>query len=102
MLCLALQGVGTREGSGKCSCDSGYEGDVCDECADLYFEEQGDDSKPKCTGESDDRPQCHVEIPSFCRLQLFLRRKTMFLVLEVYSRCQIKDEEGTEFGVRVM
>jgi len=45
-----LQGDGTREGSGKCSCDSGYEGDVCDECADLYFEEQGEDSKPKCTG----------------------------------------------------
>lgn len=48
---VALQGDGTREGSGKCSCDSGYEGELCDECAELYYEEQGQDSKPKCTGE---------------------------------------------------
>lgn len=52
LLFVPTQGDGTREGSGKCSCDSGYEGELCDECADLFFEETGEDSKPKCTGKS--------------------------------------------------
>lgn len=52
LLFVTTQGDGTREGSGKCSCDSGYEGELCDECADLFFEEAGEDSKPKCTGKS--------------------------------------------------
>lgn len=51
-LLMFFQGDGTREGTGKCSCDSGYEGDLCDECAELYFEEQDENSKTKCTGES--------------------------------------------------
>ena len=51
VLVIVIQGDGTREGDGKCSCDTGYEGELCDECADLFFEEQDDDSKPKCTGE---------------------------------------------------
>lgn len=49
-LFAGLQGDGTRDGSGKCSCDSGYEGELCDECADLYYEDQDEDSKLKCTG----------------------------------------------------
>ena len=52
LLLMFLQGDGTREGTGKCSCDSGYEGDLCDECAELYFEEQDENSKTKCTGQS--------------------------------------------------
>lgn len=53
------EGDGTREGSGKCSCDSGYEGELCDECADLFFEETGEDSKPKCTA-------CHESCAESC------------------------------------
>ncbi|KAJ7379377.1 Cysteine-rich with EGF-like domain protein 2 [Desmophyllum pertusum] len=53
------KGDGTREGTGKCSCDSGYEGDLCDECADLYFEEQDEDSKTKCTA-------CHESCADGC------------------------------------
>ncbi|XP_073229092.1 cysteine-rich with EGF-like domain protein 2 isoform X1 [Porites lutea] len=53
------EGDGTREGSGKCSCDSGYEGELCDECADLFFEEAGEDSKSKCTA-------CHESCAESC------------------------------------
>ncbi|XP_068689852.1 cysteine-rich with EGF-like domain protein 2 [Montipora foliosa] len=53
------EGDGTREGSGKCSCDSGYEGDVCDECADLHYEEKDQDSKLKCTA-------CHESCADSC------------------------------------
>jgi len=53
------EGDGTREGTGKCSCDSGYEGDLCDECAELYFEEQDENSKTKCTA-------CHKSCADGC------------------------------------
>lgn len=53
------EGDGIREGSGKCSCDSGYEGDVCDECADLHYEEKDQDSKLKCTA-------CHESCADSC------------------------------------
>ncbi|XP_032217761.1 cysteine-rich with EGF-like domain protein 2 isoform X2 [Nematostella vectensis] len=42
------QGAGTRSGSGKCDCHSGYEGDACDECTDDYYEDKGDDGKMSC------------------------------------------------------
>jgi len=32
------EGEGTRAGDGKCGCDSGYKGNLCDECQDGYFE----------------------------------------------------------------
>jgi hypothetical protein len=44
------QGEGTREGTGKCNCDNGYEGDLCDECKDGFFEESKNDTHTKCTG----------------------------------------------------
>lgn len=53
------EGDGTREGTGKCSCDSGYEGDLCDECEELYFEEQDENSEPKCTA-------CHESCADSC------------------------------------
>ncbi|XP_020606772.1 cysteine-rich with EGF-like domain protein 2-A [Orbicella faveolata] len=56
---LGARGDGTREGTGKCSCDSGYEGDLCDECAELYFEEQDENSKTKCTA-------CHKSCADGC------------------------------------
>ncbi|XP_067935585.1 cysteine-rich with EGF-like domain protein 2 isoform X2 [Watersipora subatra] len=33
------QGDGTRSGTGSCTCDSGYTGKVCEECADNYYEQ---------------------------------------------------------------
>ena len=48
--CNFLQGEGTREGTGKCNCDHGYEGDLCDECKDGYFEESKNETHSKCTG----------------------------------------------------
>ena len=45
-----LQGEGTREGTGKCNCDNGYQGDLCDECKDGFFEESKNDTHTKCTG----------------------------------------------------
>ena len=47
---MFLQGDGTREGTGKCDCDSGYHGDLCDECKDGYFEESKNDTHTKCSG----------------------------------------------------
>ena len=46
-----VQGDGTRQGSGECECDVGYEGGTCDECGDDHFEEKDENSKLKCTGE---------------------------------------------------
>ena len=46
--CL-LQGAGTREGTGKCKCTSGYKGDLCNECKDGYYEESEND-KVECKG----------------------------------------------------
>ena len=45
-----MQGEGTREGTGKCDCDGGYTGDLCDECQEGYYEEQNDESGLVCTG----------------------------------------------------
>ena len=49
-MCQLVQGDGTRQGSGKCKCDPGYDGDACDECDDDFFEEKDENSKFKCTG----------------------------------------------------
>lgn len=51
-ICIFTQGEGTREGTGKCNCDSGYQGDLCDECKDAFFEESKNDTHITCTGKS--------------------------------------------------
>jgi len=35
------KGDGTRGGKGKCDCDTQYTGDLCDECADNYYDAYG-------------------------------------------------------------
>nr|XP_061814931.1 cysteine-rich with EGF-like domain protein 2 [Nerophis lumbriciformis] len=45
-------GDGTRGGTGKCSCDLGYEGDFCLDCTDGYFNQVRNDSYSLCT-------ECH-------------------------------------------
>lgn len=54
-----FQGEGTREGTGKCKCDTGYQGDLCDECKDGFFEESKNDTHTQCT-------VCHMSCKSTC------------------------------------
>jgi hypothetical protein len=67
-----LQGEGTREGTGKCNCDNGYEGDLCDECKDGFFEESKNDTHTKCTG----------------------MRKTSWVEMEKYRNPLVAEEES--------
>lgn len=43
------KGSGTRKGSGACQCDQGYNGDMCELCADSYFMSYHDDEKTLCS-----------------------------------------------------
>lgn len=53
------KGSGTRKGNGRCSCDLGYGGEQCNECAENYFEAYRDDKKLLCT-------KCHVSCDGSC------------------------------------
>ncbi|XP_033744502.1 cysteine-rich with EGF-like domain protein 2-B isoform X2 [Pecten maximus] len=55
----ACDGGGTRKGTGKCNCNAGYEGDLCDNCKDGYFEESKNDTHTICTA-------CHKSCQSTC------------------------------------
>ncbi|XP_074554916.1 cysteine-rich with EGF-like domain protein 2 [Halichoeres trimaculatus] len=46
-------GDGTRGGDGQCSCDHAYEGDLCLDCIDGYFNEVRNDTFSLCT-------ECHT------------------------------------------
>lgn len=46
------KGNGTRKGNGKCTCDSGYTGDACNECDIGHYESFRDEAKLLCS-------QCH-------------------------------------------
>uniref|UniRef100_W5LDC4 Cysteine-rich with EGF-like domains 2 n=1 Tax=Astyanax mexicanus TaxID=7994 RepID=W5LDC4_ASTMX len=41
-------GDGTRGGDGKCSCDDGYEGDFCLDCAERFYNEERNDTFSLC------------------------------------------------------
>jgi len=47
-----LQGDGTREGSGKCSCKFGYQGELCSECMDEFFAEDKNETHTICQRKS--------------------------------------------------
>ncbi|XP_055883439.1 cysteine-rich with EGF-like domain protein 2-B isoform X2 [Biomphalaria glabrata] len=53
------QGEGTREGDGKCNCNSGYRGDICEECRDGFFEESKNDTHTVCK-------VCHIACKNTC------------------------------------
>lgn len=44
------KGDGTRGGSGKCNCDTGYDSELCNKCKIGYFEEMKNETYIKCTG----------------------------------------------------
>uniref|UniRef100_A0A3Q2QDR9 Cysteine-rich with EGF-like domains 2 n=1 Tax=Fundulus heteroclitus TaxID=8078 RepID=A0A3Q2QDR9_FUNHE len=49
----ACDGDGTRGGSGKCSCDPSYKGELCLDCVDGYFSEVRNDTFSLCA-------ECHA------------------------------------------
>lgn len=53
------KGSGTRKGNGKCLCDEGYGGDLCDSCADGYFQAYKDDKMLMCS-------KCHASCEGGC------------------------------------
>lgn len=53
------QGAGMRTGSGKCKCDAGYDGELCDSCANAYFESYRDSNKFLCS-------KCHASCDGNC------------------------------------
>ena len=53
------KGAGTRKGNGKCSCERGYSGEVCGECASGYYNSYSDAEKLLCS-------PCHKSCQSHC------------------------------------
>ncbi|XP_014216889.1 cysteine-rich with EGF-like domain protein 2 [Copidosoma floridanum] len=53
------KGAGTRMGNGKCTCDKGYTGDVCFECADGFYQSYKDEKKLLCS-------PCHKACKGSC------------------------------------
>ena len=53
------KGSGTRKGNGKCACDQGYGGDLCNQCAVGFYESYKDKEKILCSA-------CHKSCLSHC------------------------------------
>ena len=53
------KGAGTRKGNGKCTCDKGYAGENCFECANGYYQSYKDNNKLLCS-------MCHRACKSSC------------------------------------
>lgn len=43
------EGSGDKQGSGKCVCDEGYSGDLCNECGPRHFQSFSNDTYTMCT-----------------------------------------------------
>ncbi|CAK8694473.1 unnamed protein product [Clavelina lepadiformis] len=43
------EGAGDKQGSGKCICEAGYAGDLCNECDERYFKSFSNDTYVMCT-----------------------------------------------------
>lgn len=52
-------GDGTREGTGMCDCDTGYKGQLCDECEHDYFTEEKNNTHTICK-------KCHESCEDEC------------------------------------
>ncbi|XP_069692770.1 cysteine-rich with EGF-like domain protein 2 isoform X5 [Periplaneta americana] len=53
------KGAGTRKGNGKCSCEAGYMGELCNSCASEYYESYRDEDKLLCS-------PCHSSCQGSC------------------------------------
>lgn len=53
------KGAGTRKGNGKCSCDLGFAGELCQRCEDGFYLSYKDDKKTLCSA-------CHKSCKSHC------------------------------------
>lgn len=87
------KGNGTRKGNGKCSCDNGYAGETCNECADEYYESFRDETKLLCSlcHEACDTSGCTSAGPKGCRVC-----KTGWTMLPEEGGCTDIDECGNE------
>ncbi|XP_035714340.1 protein disulfide isomerase Creld1 isoform X2 [Folsomia candida] len=54
------KGNGTRKGSGQCSCETGYAGELCETCAPLFFQGQNDGEPISCSA-------CHKACKGGCK-----------------------------------
>ncbi|KAF7287748.1 hypothetical protein GWI33_003383 [Rhynchophorus ferrugineus] len=52
-------GAGTRKGNGKCHCDRGYAGELCNSCSRGFYESYKDDKKVLCSS-------CHPSCDGAC------------------------------------
>ncbi|XP_071508883.1 protein disulfide isomerase Creld2-like [Diadema antillarum] len=52
-------GAGTRAGTGKCKCNAGYKGDLCDICKDGYYEVMKNEMHTACKA-------CHKACTALC------------------------------------
>ncbi|RUS74765.1 hypothetical protein EGW08_017463, partial [Elysia chlorotica] len=55
----ACDGEGTRTGTGKCRCSSGYQGDLCLNCKDGFYEESSNETHSLCK-------VCHISCKDLC------------------------------------
>jgi len=53
------KGSGTRKGNGACTCDTGYQGKICDACAPAFFQSYQDKEKILCSA-------CHKSCSGHC------------------------------------
>ena len=47
---VLFKGEGTRSGSGKCNCESGYTGELCDQCSSGFYETSRTEDGLVCSG----------------------------------------------------
>ena len=52
---VCVQGAGEKDGSGECSCDTGYKGVMCQSCDTKYYRDNSEDNstepqKLECKG----------------------------------------------------
>ncbi|XP_076448576.1 uncharacterized protein LOC143285214 [Babylonia areolata] len=59
-------GEGTREGTGKCNCSLGYEGELCDSCTTGYYQTHKNDTHTECTACHESCKDCSGAGPKAC------------------------------------
>ena len=53
MVVVTLQGVEAKDGSGECTCDKGYTGDMCGSCDTHFFKEDQEEDEEEGEGEGE-------------------------------------------------